>query len=69
MGFNMESIKSRPLPHVQFEYYFFVQLICPADAEGRTCAALLENLQEPCRTVRLLGVFDRETREPGSEEA
>ena len=68
MGFNMESIKSRPLPHVQFEYYFFVQLICPADAEGRACAALLQNLQEPCRTVRLLGVFDRETRTPGDEE-
>lgn len=69
MGFNMESIKSRPLPHVQFEYYFFVQLICPAAAEGQTCATLLANLQEPCRTVRLLGIFDRETRHAGNEEA
>ena len=68
LGFNMESIKSRPLPHVPFEYYFFVQLICPDAAEGQTCAALLQTLQEPCRTVRLLGVFDRETRAPGEEE-
>ncbi|WP_294496909.1 bifunctional chorismate mutase/prephenate dehydratase [uncultured Gemmiger sp.] len=68
MGFNMESIKSRPLPHVQFEYYFFVQLICPAGAEGRTCRELLANLQEPCRTVRLLGVFDRETRDAPDPE-
>ena len=25
-GFNMETIKSRPLPHVQFEYYFMFSL-------------------------------------------
>ena len=54
---------------MQFEYYFFVQLICPAAAEGQTCANLLANLQEPCRTVRLLGIFDRETRHAGNEEA
>ena len=26
-GFNMESIKSRPMPHVPFEYYFYVELV------------------------------------------
>ena len=61
MGFNMESIKSRPLPHVQFEYYFYVQLICPQQAAGQSCRALLHDLEAPCRTVRLLGVFDHET--------
>ena len=25
-GFNMESIKSRPMPHVPFEYYFYVDV-------------------------------------------
>lgn len=55
-GFNMECIKSRPLPHVQFEYYFYVQLICPADAAE--CETLLRELEPVCRTVRVMGVFD-----------
>ena len=55
-GFNMECIKSRPLPHVPFEYYFYVQLVCPPQADRS--AALLQILQGVCRTVRVLGVFD-----------
>ena len=57
-GLNMECIKSRPLPHVQFEYYFYVQLICPDDA---ACETLLQVLDGVCRTVRLLGIFDLKT--------
>ena len=30
-GFNMESIKSRPMPHVPFEYYFYA---CRTPASG-----------------------------------
>ena len=60
-GFNMECIKSRPLPHVQFEYYFYVQLVCPAAAAE--CSALLRELESVCRTVRVLGIFDLETEE------
>ena len=57
-GFNMENIKSRPLPHVPFEYYFYVQLVCPdTDAPAR-CAALCDALQSLCRTLRSLGVFE-----------
>lgn len=55
-GFNMECIKSRPLPHVQFEYYFYAQLDCAADAAR--CEALLAELEKVCRTVRVMGVFD-----------
>lgn len=36
-GFNMECIKSRPLPHVPFEYYFYVQIVCPAGSTGAGC--------------------------------
>ena len=57
-GFNMETIKSRPLPHVQFEYYFYVQLVCPANAAADDCAKLVHELENVCRTVRILGVFD-----------
>ena len=34
-GFNMECIKSRPLPHVPFEYYFYVQLVCRQTAAAQ----------------------------------
>lgn len=57
-GFNMECIKSRPLPHVQFEYYFYVQLVCQRDLSAEECAALLHQMEALCRTVRLLGVYD-----------
>ena len=54
----METIKSRPLPHAQFEYYFYVQLVCPANAATDDCAKLVHELENVCRTVRILGVFD-----------
>ena len=56
-GFNMESIKSRPMPHVPFEYYFYVELVC--DAAAGATAALLRELDRTCRTVRLLGVYTK----------
>ena len=56
-GFNMESIKSRPMPHVPFEYYFYVELV--GDAAAGETAALLRELDRTCRTVRLLGVYTK----------
>ena len=58
LGYNMESIKSRPLPHVQFEYYFYVQLVCPEQDGPGNYDTLLRSLDEVCRTVRVLGTFD-----------
>ncbi len=56
-GFNMESIKSRPMPHVSFEYYFYVELV--GDPAGAETASLLRELDRTCRTVRLLGVYSK----------
>ena len=56
-GFNMESIKSRPMPHVPFEYYFYVELV--GDPTADETAALLRELDRTCRTVRLLGVYTK----------
>ena len=56
-GFNMESIKSRPMPHVPFEYYFYVELV--GDPTADETAALLRELDHTCRTVRLLGVYTK----------
>ncbi len=56
-GYDMESIKSRPLPHVPFEYYFYVELV--GDPTADETAALLRELNHVCRTVRLLGVYTK----------
>lgn len=56
-GFNMECIKSRPMPHVPFEYYFYAELVGDARAAGSQ--KLLSTLETVCRTVRILGIFDR----------
>ena len=55
--YDMESIKSRPLPHVPFDYYFYVELV--GDPSADETAALLRELDYTCRTVRLLGVYTK----------
>lgn len=55
-GFNMECIKSRPMPHVPFEYYFYVELQTEQDDN---LPQLMEQLEAICRTVRVLGIFNR----------
>lgn len=62
-NFNMECIKSRPLPHVPFEYYFYVQLVCPAGSTRADCEALLDTLRTDCSTLRLVGAFTLDTAE------
>lgn len=57
-GFNMECIKSRPLPHTPWEYYFYVELV--GDAASQPSRKLLQTLAAACRSVRLLGVFTKE---------
>ena len=53
LGFNMECIKSRPMPHVPWEYYFYTELV------GTLHEELLAALHSVCKTVRILGVYDR----------
>ena len=60
-GFNMESIKSRPLPHTPWEYYFYVELV--GDASQQNARGLLEQLNGVCRSVKLLGVFSKEEQQ------
>ena len=45
------------LVHVPFEYYFYVQLVCPAGCDAAACNSLLETLTGACSTLRLLGAF------------
>lgn len=61
-GFNMENIKSRPMPKRPWEYYFYIELVGAADAAGSE--ALLAELEKTCLSARLLGVFQRSTAPP-----
>lgn len=62
-GFNMESIKSRPHPGEKFQYYFYVEVAGnPYSKQGMQ---LMATLQSTCKTVRLMGVFNREEEHHG----
>ena len=54
-GYNMECIKSRPMPHVSWEYYFYTEIV----GDGNGAKALLASLQTICKEVRILGVYHR----------
>lgn len=56
-GFNLESIKSRPMPGSQWEYYFYAEVVGDVSEQGTQ--ALLDSLAAACRTVRVLGVYRR----------
>jgi len=48
-GYDMESIKSRPLPHVPFDYYFYVELgERPRRRRDRRAAARAAIPAAPC---------------------
>lgn len=56
MGFNMESIKSRPMKDLPWQYYFYVEI------EGRLnderTQELLTRLKTNCDTLKILGSYD-----------
>ncbi len=53
LGYNMECIKSRPIPQAKWEYYFYTELV------GNPSQQLMKELKPNCRTVRLLGLYNR----------
>ncbi len=52
-GYNMECIKSRPIPHASWEYYFYTELV------GTPGSELIDALRANCNTIRLLGVYSK----------
>lgn len=52
----MECIKSRPRPHVPFEYYFYIELV---GAHQPDRERLMERMSSICETVRLLGAYTK----------
>ncbi len=55
-GFNMESIRSRSVYNVPWQYYFYVEIA--GDAASPEAQAMLEELRQSCEKLKLLGVYD-----------
>ena len=55
LGFNVESIKSRPLRNLPWQYYFYVEVV--GDLADEKTAALLESLQHACKKLKVLGAY------------
>mgnify|MGYP002604462802 CR=1 FL=1 len=55
MGFNLESIKSRPLHNVPWQYYFYVEII--GSLRDEKSVRLLEELKQHCRSLKVLGTY------------
>ena len=56
-GFNMESIKSRPMPGCAWEYYFYVEIV--GDMNTPKAQNLLQALYENCQTLKVVGVYEK----------
>ncbi len=54
-GFNVESIKSRPLHHAPWQYYFYAQIV--GDLADEKAVALVQNLQKVCKELKVLGAY------------
>lgn len=56
-GFNLECIKSRPMPNAPWEYYFYTEIV--GDANEQSTKELLKSLDVICNSTRLLGVYHK----------
>ena len=58
-GFNMKSIRSRPSKKISWSYYFYVE--CEGDIGTKNGKLLLQDLEECCENVRIIGNYECET--------
>lgn len=56
MGFNMESIKSRPIKDLPWQYYFYVEI--EGNLADERTQQLLAKLKVNCDTLKILGSYD-----------
>jgi chorismate mutase/prephenate dehydratase len=56
MGFNMESIKSRPAKNLPWQYYFYVEI--EGSLQDEKTKELLQKLKNNCDSLKILGSYD-----------
>ena len=54
-GYNLESIKSRPLHNLPWQYYFYVEIV--GSLKDEKTAALLAELRNNCKDLKVLGAY------------
>ena len=57
LGFNLESIKSRPLHNLPWQYYFYVEIV--GDLRDDKSKELLALLEKHCQKLKVLGVYSK----------
>lgn len=57
-GFNLESIKSRPLQQSPWKYYFYVEV--EGRIDSKEAIQLLIDLNSKCELVKVLGSYNKE---------
>lgn len=54
-GFNVESIKSRSVPEVPWEYYFYIEI--EASLENEKTTMLIEKIKNNCDRFKIIGSY------------
>ncbi len=60
-GFNMESIKSRPVKYSSWEYYFYIEI--DGHMQDQNVHVLLDELANVCKKVKVLGTYHSKQKE------
>ncbi|MDR2870520.1 MAG: chorismate mutase [Deferribacteraceae bacterium] len=54
-NFNMENIRSRPLKHLQWQYYFYVEI--HGSLQSEAAQNLMVELRSACEWIKILGNY------------
>ena len=57
-GYNMKSLRSRPIKMRAWQYYFYVE--AEGDITSERGAAMIAELSEQCSSVKIVGHFSSE---------
>ena len=56
-GFNMRTLRSRPMKELLWQYYFYIE--AEGNANSKEGRRMLEDLEEYCDNVKLVGTYSR----------
>ncbi len=54
-GFNMKSLKSRPMKTLDWQYYFYIE--AEGDLTSASAKEMLEELKKHCQMLKIVGTF------------
>ncbi len=54
-GFNMKSLKSRPMKTLDWQYYFYIE--AEGDLNSKKAKEMLDELKKHCQMLKIVGTF------------